>query len=420
MTSSIPSQIVALFDPPDIGTCYFLPADDSSQNQGTGSASNPFRLQNGNLDEAFRMMNEKVKFHRLHLYAGNFFTGGRWTLSNPMGQWARPFALTGEGPDLTKVTLYGGQRLKTATGANKFTGVLWAGSPDSGVDGVSISNLCVQGNSLSAPKDIWVTGGVVVYGANAKISNVRVSGLRGSESAKMEAFGILTNSAVLSGEHGGSRIEDCEVRNNATDLDDYFTGIYCGHVMGPGVNSGSIVRGCRIISFGKRSNIAFSFNSKTTFRDCSAVNVRYGFYNDTDAVHDVRIDGCSCEEVEYAALSVIATDQTSKTGISLLNSRFTFALSPTETIGLVVWDKGGAGTFSDILVENCAFDSETPRFTAVSMLGSRIKNVRMVKCIVPDKAFQNLQGGSSSALSISGLRSASGVPIANLKNYAAA
>lgn len=414
MSSSVPHQISALFDPPDIGTCYVLPADDVSQNQGTGTASNPFRLPDGCLDGAFRMMNEKPNFHRLHLYPGEYFTGGRWALGQAKGQFARPFALTGEGPGQTIISLISGDRQLKFAGQNRFTGVLWAGTKEATVDGVTIADLAVHGNGLFAPDGLFVTGGIVIYGANARIRNVRVSGLKGSEKEGMEAFGILTNSAALSMENGGTRIEDCDVRNGTSD---YFTGIYCGHVMGPGINASSIVRGCRVASLGQASNIAFSFNSRTTFRDCSASNVRYGFYNDTDAVNDVLIDGCTCDEVEYAALALTATNATQKVGVSLLNSRFRYAQNPKDAIGLVLWDKSGSGSFANILVENCSFESENLRFTVVSIFGSRIKNVRLVKNIIPDNAMQNLQAGSSGALSIAGNRSVSGIPIANLKPY---
>lgn len=416
MTSSVPSQISALFDPPEIGTCYVLPADDVSQNQGTGTASNPFRLANGVLDEAFRMMNEKRKFHRLHLYPGEYFTGGRWAFGHANGQFGRPFALTGEGPGRTSISLIGGNRQLAIAGKNRFTGVVWAGTEEDPVDGVTIADLEILGNGLAAPAKVFVTGGVVVYGANTRIRNVRVSGLYGSEKDGMEAFGILTNSGALSLENGGSRIEDCDVRNNTSE---YFTGIYCGHVLGPGVNANSIVTGCRVTSFGKPSNIAFSFNSRTAFRDCSATNVRYAFYNDTAPVIDVLIDGFTGDEVHYAALSIVSVDASSKSGISLINSRFNYATLRNDSIGLELWDRSGKGTFFDVLVENCSFNSSTPRFTAVSMLGSRIRNVRMLKCIVPDKAVQNLQGGAAGALSIAALLSVSGVPIANLKNSSA-
>lgn len=419
MNTPIPSPIRDLFEQPSFGTLFALPADDASQT-GAGTAANPIRIARNGFDDLLRKMNRGT-WHRLHLGPGQFYTKGCWAFRDTdYASMARPFHLSGEGAKVTSIGLSESPVSITDGRRRPDVSVLWCGSPSEGVFGAKISGIEIDGHADLFDMGCKPIAGVVMYGAGNAVQDLRIRGLQGDAANQLEAFGVLLNSAPVDAPYwGGSSIERVDVFNEVKESD-YFTGIYAGQVSGaqPKPLAPTIVSGCRVVSRVPGQTMAYAFNQRATFRDCFASGVRYAFYNDTDTVEDVIIDGAVAEGLTYAALNVVAVNDAVKRGVTMVGSTFRFQGDPGQAwIGICLWDKSGESKeFSDFLVENCRFigrDDAIP-MTAVSVAGGTVRNVRLVTNSWPKNSVMNLQGVPKTAIVLTANRDLDG---ANLLQF---
>lgn len=409
----IPNQLLealgSIFNPPETGIEYFLPADDSSQG-GNGTPTNPWRIDSSaeDFDGWLRLLNNESDTKHIHLFPGTYWTQGPWAFPGYV-TFPRPIKLTGSGLD-TIIKLH--PEAVDVTNGNRRPDfrVLTLGKAEQNNAGFVVQNLVIDGNEQAFADDQRVTGGIEAYSNGALIENVVIRNLRGSPVGvgepplEHEAFYLRLINGVsgdYAGPDGGSIVRNVTVYANG-DRDLYANPFYVAYTKKGRPLLSTTVENCRVIGTGVRpARIGGNFNEASLWTGCHWVNVGYAFYNDTGAAKDVTIRDCTAEGLTYAAVSVIrANVDTSPAGrikknILVTGCRFRFAPREGEDWrGLEAWNQKQDGEFADIKFRDTLFEGSSARhFCLASMVGPGMADIEFdPNCRFPKRSALNLHG----------------------------
>lgn len=339
-----------------------------------------------NLDDAFRAHAGKATTFRLS--AGTHLTRGPWAF--PDQQWCQIGSgsrIIGEGSHRTYIKLASDAVTRTGGKERVDLGVLRCGDSVGCSASMEVTGVTIDGNArVHRGRDRLVTVGVRFFGSAVRCEDVVVEDIRGSNELSQEAFGISTINGrpLLPNPQGGAVIRDCAVQ--ACDANAYISAFSIGYRPLDGTIIRSLVDNCRV-TVQKENHAAFTACHNTTFRNCSSVGTKCGFYNDTDSVSGLLFEGCDIE-ASYAGIFLVASrPEDFKRRVRAIGCNFDLTGKTGAVIGVGLVDKSGAkAVFEEIVVQASTFNTDNPRFALVSSDSPRLQDIIIEQCMLPGQA----------------------------------
>lgn len=350
------------------------------------------------LDEVFRSRYGMATTFRL--YRGIYYTRGAWDhAANGYCQMSANCRLIGDGSDRTVIRLTSTPVRKTDGTPRPDLSVLRVGDGHGSAAYMGVEGVTIDGNMMGLPRDALVTAGLRFFGSHIRCQDVRVIGLKGDHHVGHEAFGISTinnpksDSAVA---QGAAIFRDCVVENCWPGS--YLSGFSIGYRANGATILPSLVDNCRVDG-GTGNHAAFTACHATEFRSCSSRGTKVGFYNDTDSVEDVLLDGCDFE-VSYAGIYLVAQNPNdSKRRVRAIGCNFdlTGDAGPVMVLGII--DKSEAkAAVEEISIHASTIATRAKLFALVSTDHARLQDVLITQCVLPSHATVHSTVANHSAI----------------------
>lgn len=372
---------------PPVHEIWLAPRESHPVNSGKGTSDHPLRVAGP--DEFDAVFRRPISVPTSYFLApGHYATRGSWAFPSQgyaaLGDGCR---LVGSGSKHTQLALVD-PVLETNGVKRRDTNILWAGPAYRHSRGLVVDGIWLNGN-LSRQACDTVVGGLYIWGSEATVRDVKVTGLRGDYLAGMEVFGIAT---INAGDQpaavvGGSTIEWCDVMDVAPGA--YVSGISVGYRPRPRQMNvlPSVVWQCEVLGVAD-NHFAYAACHATRFEDCASSGTRYAFYNDTDGVDRLEIVYCR-SRVSYAALYLVAEEIGAEKS-NVLVQRCEFEFLPLDTasmIGLGVLDRRAVRNqwpARGIRVEDTSFQLERSNpFVLLSTDADDLGPVEFRRCSFP-------------------------------------
>lgn len=338
------------------------------------------------LDEVFEAhYGREVTFR---LYPGEYFTKGAWAHpANNYCQMSGGQRLIGAGSERTTIRLSSLTVRQTDGRARPDISVLRIGDGAGASLYMGLEGVTVDGAFGDFPEDALVTVGVRFFGSHIRCEDVVVTGLKGSYALDHEAFGISTINPQKSPDsykEGAAIFRDCVVEHCAPNS--YLSGFSIGYRGNGATILPSLVDNCRVDG-GKGNHAAFTACHATEFRSCSSRGTKTGFYNDTDSLEDVLLDGCDFE-VSYAGIYLVTQRAGDfKRRLRAIGCNFDLIGEAGPVIGLGIIDKSEAkAAVEEISIHASTISTQAKLFALVSTDHARLQDVLISQCVLPPQA----------------------------------
>lgn len=349
------------------------------------------------LDEVFaEYYGQAVTFR---LYPGVYFTKGAWAHpKNAFCQISSEQRLIGAGSERTHISLSGNPVRSTGGVMRPDLSVLRVGDGHGGARQMGVEGVTIDGR-YSVQGEALVTVGLRFFGSHVRCEDVRVIGLRGSTALGHEAFGISTiNDAKAGGSatQGAAIFRDCVVEACAPDA--YLSGFSIGYRANGATILPSLVDNCRVDG-GSGNHAAFTACHATEFRSCSSKGTKVGFYNDTDSVEDVLLDGCDFE-ASYAGIYLVTQKpEDFKRRVRAIGCNFDLIGDSGPVMVLGIIDKSEAkAPVEEISIHASTIGTKAKLFALVSTDHARLQDVLVTQCVLPPHATVHSTVANHSAI----------------------